>query len=401
LKVKRISILGSTGSIGKNALRVIEALNSSLVTRGSSLEETSTKYEIVGLSAHSSIELLAEQVRKYRPKYVAITNQDYVESFRELVSDLDVEIFAGPDGLTEIAQLEEADVVLTAVVGAAGLPAVLAAAREGRTLAIANKEPFVIAGELLMSEAKKNGGTILPVDSEHSAIFQAMQAGSFEEVRKIILTASGGPFRTATVKEMEDVTLEQALSHPTWNMGPKVTVDSATMANKAFEVIEARWLFDMPVEKIDVLVHPESIVHSLVEFVDGSVIAQMGLPDMCLPIQYALTYPERVEGIAERLRLEDIGRLTFEKPDLETFRALALGFEAARTGGSAPVVFNAANEVAVEEFLAGRIKFVTIVELIEHCLNKHDIKRQVSLEQIHEADSWARREVIECLKQKA
>ena len=184
-------------------------------------------------------------------------------------------------------------------------------------------------------------------------------------------------------------------------MGPKVTVDSATMANKAFEVIEARWLFDMPVEKIDVLVHPESIIHSLVEFVDGSVIAQLGLPDMCLPIQYAMTYPERVEGIAERLRLEEIGKLTFEKPDLETFRALALGFEVARTGGSAPVVFNAANEVAVEEFLAGRIKFVTIVELIEHCVNKHDIKRQVSLEQIHEADSWARREVIECLKQKA
>ena len=395
MKVKRISILGSTGSIGKNALRVIEALNSSLVTRGSSLEETSTKYEIVGLSAHSSIELLAEQVRKYRPKYVAITNQDYVESFRELVSDLDVEIFAGPDGLTEIAQLEEADVVLTAVVGAAGLPAVLAAAREGRTLAIANKEPFVIAGELLMSEAKKNGGTILPVDSEHSAIFQAMQAGSFEEVRKIILTASGGPFRTATVKEMEDVTLEQALSHPTWNMGPKVTIDSATMSNKAFEVIAARWLFDMPVEKIEVLIHPESIVHSLVEFVDGSLIAQLGEPDMCLPIQYSLTYPARVSGVAKSISLDEIGSLTFEKPDMEKFRALSLGFEVARTGGSAPVVFNAANETAVEEFLAGRIKFVSIIELVEHCLTKHEVKKRLSLEELLEVDGWARREVSE------
>ena len=408
MKSKRIAILGSTGSIGTNALRVIDALNSSCVVRDAYREKEktqyairNTQYEIVALSAQSSVELLAEQARKYRPRYVAVTNADYVEALRELIGDLDVEILGGPAALTEIAELDEVDIVLTAVVGAAGLPALLAAAEKGKTLAIANKEPLVIAGELLTSTAKENGGTILPVDSEHSAIFQAMQAGAREEVRKITLTASGGPFRNASIADIQQVTLEQTLSHPTWDMGPKVTVDSATMANKAFEVIEARWLFDMPVEKIDVLVHPESIVHSLVEFVDGSVIAQLGLPDMCLPIQYALTYPERVEGIAERLRLEEIGKLTFEKPDLETFRALALGFEVARTGGSAPVVFNAANEVAVEEFLAGRIKFVTIVELIEHCVNKHDIKRQVSLEQIHEADAWARREVIECLKQKA
>jgi 1-deoxy-D-xylulose-5-phosphate reductoisomerase len=387
LKVKRIAILGSTGSIGKNALRVIDSLGA--------------EYEVVALSGHSSIELLAEQARKYRPKYVAVTNADYVEDLGELVGDLGIEILAGPDALAEIAELDEVDVVLTAVVGAAGLPALLAAAEKGKTLAIANKEPLVIAGELLTERAKENEGLILPVDSEHSAIFQAMQGGAHEEVRKIILTASGGPFRKATVEEIRNVTLEQALAHPVWDMGPKVTVDSATMANKAFEVIEARWLFDMPVEKIDVLVHPESIVHSLVEFVDGSVIAQLGLPDMCLPIQYALTYPERVEGIAKGLRLEDVGQLTFEKPDLEKFGALALGFEVGRMGGSAPVVFNAANEVAVEEFLAGRIKYVTIVELIEHCVNKHDVKRRVSLEEIYEADAWARREVIECLKQKA
>jgi 1-deoxy-D-xylulose-5-phosphate reductoisomerase len=408
LKSRRIAILGSTGSIGKNALRVIEALNSSSVVREAYREKEKTQYamhktqyEVVALSAHSSVELLAEQARQFGVKYVAVTNADYSEALRELVGDLDVKILSGPDALTEIAQLDEVDVVLTAVVGAAGLPALLAAAEKGKTLAIANKEPLVIAGELLTETAKENGGLILPVDSEHSAVFQAMHAGSHDEVRKIILTASGGPFRKATIEEIQEVTLEQALSHPTWNMGPKVTVDSATMTNKAFEVIETRWLFDMPVEKIEVLVHPESIVHSLVEFVDGSVIAQLGLPDMCLPIQYALTYPERVEGIAERLRLEEIGKLTFEKPDLEKFRALALGFEVGRVGGSAPVVFNAANEVAVEEFLAGRIKFVTIVELIEHCLNKHDVKRCVSLEQIHEADAWARREVIECLKQKA
>ena len=387
MKLKRIAILGSTGSIGKNALRVIDALGAG--------------YEVAALSGHSSVELLAEQARKYRPKYVAVTNGDYLEELGELVGDLGVEILAGPDALTEIAELDEVDVVLTAVVGAAGLPALLAAAEKGKTLAIANKEPLVIAGELLTGTAKENGGLILPVDSEHSAIFQAMQAGAHDEVRKIILTASGGPFRKATVEEIREVTVEQALAHPVWDMGPKVTIDSATMANKAFEVIETRWLFDMPVEKIDVLVHPESIVHSLVEFVDGSVIAQLGLPDMCLPIQYALTYPERVEGIAKGLRLEEVGELTFEKPDLEKFGALALGFEVGRMGGSAPVVFNAANEVAVEEFLAGRIKFVTIVELIEHCVNKHDVKRRVSLEEIYEADAWARREVIECLKQKA
>jgi 1-deoxy-D-xylulose-5-phosphate reductoisomerase len=394
LKFRRIAILGSTGSIGRQSLRVIDALNSSL-------EEDGTQYEVVALSAQSSVELLAEQAKKYRPQYVAVTDADYAGRLGELVSGLDVEVLAGPEALTEIAELEEVDIVLTAVVGAAGLPGLLAAAEKGKRLAIANKEPLVIAGELLTGTARENGGTILPVDSEHSAIFQAMQAGAHEEVRKITLTASGGPFRNTCLEDIQEVTVEEALSHPTWSMGPKITIDSATMANKAFEVIETRWLFNVPVEKIDVLVHPESIVHSLVEFVDGSVIAQLGLPNMCLPIQYALTYPERVEGIAERLRLEDIGRLTFETPDLETFRALALGFEAARAGGSAPVVFNAANEVAVEEFLAGRIKFVTIVELIEHCLNKHDIKRCVSLEQIHEADSWARREVIECLKQKA
>jgi 1-deoxy-D-xylulose-5-phosphate reductoisomerase len=387
LKLKRIAIFGSTGSIGRNSLRVIDALGSG--------------YEVVALSGHSNVELLAEQARKYRPRYVAVTNGDYVDGLGELVGDLGIEILAGPEAMTEIAELDEVDVVLSAIVGAAGLPALLAAAENGKTLAIANKEPLVIAGELLTGTARENGGLILPVDSEHSAIFQAMQAGAHEEVRKVILTASGGPFRTATMEEIREVTLEQALSHPTWNMGPKITIDSATMVNKAFEVIETRWLFDVPMEKIDVLVHPESIVHSLVEFVDGSVVAQLGLPDMCLPIQYALTYPERVEGIAERLRLEKIGKLTFEEPDLEKFRALAVGFEVGRMGGSAPVVFNAANEVAVDEFLAGRIKFVTIVELIEHCLNKHDLKRRVSLEEIYEADAWARREVIECLKQKA
>jgi 1-deoxy-D-xylulose-5-phosphate reductoisomerase len=378
---KHIAILGSTGSIGKNALRVIDALG--------------PDYQVAALSAHSNVQLLAEQARQYKPRFIAVTNTDYAEQLDELIADLDIEILPGPDGLVEIAELENVDIVLTAVVGAAGLPAVLAAAKRGKQLAIANKEPLVIAGELLRKAAKENGCVILPVDSEHSAIFQAMHAGKHEEVNKIILTASGGPFREATLEDMQNVTLEQALAHPVWDMGPKITIDSATMMNKALEIIEAHWLFDVPVEKIEVLIHPESIIHSLVEFVDGSVIAQLGLPDMCLPIQYALTYPARVEGIARSVRLDEIGKLTFESPNLETFRALSLGYTVAKTGGTAAVVFNAANEAAVEEFLAGRIRFANIIELVEHCLNKHNARINVSVEELLEADAWARTEVSE------
>jgi len=378
---KRIAILGSTGSIGKNALRVIEALGGD--------------YEVAALTAHSSVELLAQQVRQCRPKTVAITNSEYYEQLRGLVGDLDVEVLAGAESLVEVAELADVDIVLTAVVGAAGLPAVLAAARKGKTLAIANKEPLVVAGELLTRTARESGSRILPVDSEHSAIFQAMQAGSRDEVRRIIITSSGGPLRGASGADIEKVTLEEALSHPVWDMGPKITIDSATMMNKALEVIEAHWLFDVEADKIKILIHPESIIHSLVEFVDGSVIAQLGEPDMCLPIQYALTYPERVTGISRGVRLEETGKLTFEPPNFEVFRALGLGYEVARVGGTAAAVFNAANEAAVEEFLAGRIKFVNIVGLVEHCLDKHDVKTDVSLEALLEADAWARTEVSE------
>ena len=376
---RNIAVLGSTGSIGRNALRVIDALG--------------PEYAVFALSAHSSVQLVAEQTKRYKPKFVAITNSDYAAALGELIGDLDVEILSGPDSLAEIAELDEVDIVLSAVVGSAGLRSALATVQAAKRLAIANKESLIIAGELLTRAAKQNGSTILPVDSEHSAIFQAMQSGSRGEVRKIILTASGGPFRKATAEDLQSVTLEQALAHPVWSMGPKITIDSATMVNKAFEVIAARWLFDMPVERIEVLVHPESIVHSLVEFVDGSVIAQLGQPDMRLPIQYALTYPSRVPGICEPLRLEEVGKLTFESPNLDVFRGLSLGLEVARTGGAAAAVFNAANEAAVEEFLAGRIRFVNIVELVEHCLNKNKVKKHVSLDELLEADAWARREV--------
>ncbi len=380
---KRIAILGSTGSIGTSALKVIDSLNS----------QGGQQYEIVALSAHSKYELLAEQVKKYKPKFAAITDADFAGQLNGLTKGLGAEILAGAEGLIKIAELEEIDIVLTAVVGAAGLGAVLEAAKRGKRIAIANKEPLVIAGELLTATAKQSGAELLPVDSEHSAIFQAMQSGSIDEVSKIILTGSGGPFRAASAEQLQNVTKEQALAHPTWDMGPKITIDSATMMNKALEVIEARWLFDVPVEKIEVLIHPESIIHSLVEFVDGSVIAQMGTPDMCLPIQYALTFPARVAGVAEGLQFDRIEKLTFEKPNVGVFRALSLGYEVARTGGTAPVVFNAANEQAVQEFMAGKIKFVNIVELIECCLDKHSVKTHLTLEELFEADAWARREV--------
>jgi 1-deoxy-D-xylulose-5-phosphate reductoisomerase len=374
-----IAILGSTGSIGRKALRVLEVLG--------------PDYQVVGLSAHSSVELLARQARQYKPRYVAVTNEDFAASFRELIGGLPVEVLTGAGSLVELVQREGIDTVLTAVVGAAGLPSALAAARAGKRLAIANKEPLVMGGELLTAVAREHGSELLPVDSEHSAVFQAMRSGSPREVQRILLTGSGGPFRGATPEELQNVTVEQALAHPVWNMGPKITIDSATMMNKALEVIEARWLFDVPVDKIEVLIHPESVVHSLVEFVDGSVIAQLGEPDMCLPIQYALTYPNRVGGMAKRLRLEEIGELHFEQPDPQMFRALSLAYEVGRTGGTAAVVFNAANEAAVQQFLAGEIRFVQIMELVEHCLSTHKIRHTTCIEELLEADAWARREV--------
>ena len=393
IMVKRVVILGSTGSIGKNALKVIDALNSHQPGEGA--------FKIEAISAHNNVELLAKQASKYRPKFVAITNKDKYQNLKELITDSKIEILAGPESLVEIAELEGADIVLSAVVGSAGLQAVLAAAKKGKRLAIANKEPLVIAGQLLTKTARENNALLIPVDSEHSAIFQAMQAGKPQEVSKVILTSSGGPFRKMKASELENVTIQQALAHPVWDMGRKITIDSATMMNKALEVIEAHWLFDMPVEKIEVLIHPESIIHSLVEFVDGSVISQMGLPDMCLPIQYALTYPQRVPGIAQRLELEKIGKLTFEKPDLRTFRALSLGFEVARLGGTAAAVFNAANEAAVEQFLAGNIRFTNILELIEQCLSKHTYRQNANLGELMACDAWATEQVRAAVQQAA
>ncbi len=377
--VRQIAVFGSTGSIGANALRVIDALGDS--------------YQVVALSAHQNVELLAQQARQFRPKTVVITDPKAVSPFKKLIGNLKIEVIIGPAGLETVAQEPDIDTILTAVVGIAGLPSALAAARAGKRLAIANKEPLVVAGQLLTQTAQTSGATLLPVDSEHSAVFQAIQAGQASQVERIILTGSGGPFRGASPDSLRQVTKDQALDHPTWSMGPKITVDSATLMNKALEIIEAHWLFSMPIAKIDVLIHPESIVHSLVEFVDGSVIAQLGHPDMCLPIQYALTYPDRVKGLSEPLRLEHLGQLSFESPNHTTFRALPLAYTVAQTGGSAPAVFNAANEAAVQAFLDGRIKFTQIMDLIEYCLDIHDVKTDISLDSLLEADAWARQQV--------
>ncbi len=382
---KKIAILGSTGSIGRSALEVIAAMES--------------EFEVVALSAHSRIDLLAEQIRRFRPRYAAVTDHIRAGEFRRKLDGYSGKVLDGAGSLVELASLEEADIVVCAVVGAAGLPAALAAAEAGKRLAIANKEPLVIAGELLTEAAKKSGAALLPVDSEHSAVFQALQAGHPDEVSRIILTASGGPFRNTPAEQMNNASIEQALAHPTWSMGPKITIDSATMMNKALEVIEAVWLFDTPADKIGVLIHPESVVHSMVEFVDGSIVAQLGTPDMKVPIQYALTYPKRVKGIAKGLELARLGQLNFQMPDLDKFRALSIGFEVARTRGSAPVVFNAANEAAVAAFLDGKIRFGRIVELIDECLQAHSVQEHLTLDELLEADARARQEVARRLKQ--
>jgi 1-deoxy-D-xylulose-5-phosphate reductoisomerase len=381
---KKIAILGSTGSIGQNALSVIEALGPG--------------YEVVALSAHSRVELLAQQAEKFRPGVVALTNGGGADKVNLLKGRFGGRVLAGAGALVEIASMPEVDIVLCGIVGAAGLPAVVAAAKAGKILAIANKEPLVVAGQILMETARRHGATILPVDSEHSAVFQSLLAGKKSEVKKIILTASGGPFRKASLSAFENATKEQALAHPTWAMGPKITVDSATMMNKALEIIEAVRLFEMPVEKIDVVIHPESIVHSMVEYVDGSVIAQMGTPDMKTPIQYALTWPDRAPGIARGLDLAGLGKLTFEMPNHAIFRSLDLGFKAARVGGSLPAVLNAANEAAVDLFLNGHILLGRILDLVEGCMDAHTVRANPTLEELMEIDSWARREVLTEMK---
>ena len=378
---KRVTLLGSTGSIGKSSLSVLAAL--------------CDRFELTAVAGGSQWQLLANQARKYNLQKVLIADESKKSDLEKALVDTDCTVMGGEDAMVNLACDPDCDILIVAVVGAAALPAVLAATKAGKTIAIANKESLVVAGCLLMPLAKQYGATILPVDSEHSAILQAMHAGEPHEVDKVIITSSGGPFRTWSAEQIAAATLDDALNHPTWNMGPKISIDSATMMNKALEVIEARWLFDLDVDRIEVLVHPESIVHSLVEFRDGSVIAQLAAPDMQLPIQYALTFPERLAGPARRLNLGQLGQLNFEVPDVKRFPGLKLGFDVAAAGGSAGAVFNAANEAAVDAFRAGCIGFGQIAQQVKASLDAHHWIAQPNLSELLEADSWARRTVGE------
>ncbi|MCP4709704.1 MAG: 1-deoxy-D-xylulose-5-phosphate reductoisomerase [Planctomycetes bacterium] len=378
---KRIAVLGSTGSIGLNSISVIDSLGEN--------------FQLISASAHRQWQQLAQQARTYDLQKVVITDVSYFEDLKKELANTSTEVLSGPQHLVDLARDDNIDTVIVAVVGAAGLPAVLAAAQAGNTLAIANKESLVTAGCLVMPLARHSDAAVLPIDSEHSAILQAMHAGKRHEVEKVIITCSGGPFRDASADQIAQATISDALNHPTWNMGPKITIDSATLMNKALEIIEARWLFDLNPDQIEVLIHPESIIHSLVEFCDGSAVAQLSRPDMRLPIQYALTFPDRLPAPTERLNLHQMRHLRFEPPDLERFPALRLGFEVARRGGTAGAVLNAANEAAVEAFRAEKIAFCQIVEMAELCLESHNFIKEPDLQQLMEADFWARRQVEE------
>ncbi len=375
--MKALAILGSTGSIGQSALAVVDA--------------HPTRLRVVALAAGDNVDRLAEQVRRYNPDLAALATGEGVDRLRvSLGSATTPRLLSGAEGLAAAATHPDADIVLCASSGTAALEAVLAAADAGKTIALANKEVLVMAGDLVTEAARRGGATILPVDSEHNAIHQCLHGRQAGEVRRLVLTASGGPFRDWDASQLERVGPEAALRHPTWKMGRKITIDSATLMNKGLEVIEARWLFGTPAEQIDVVIHPQSIVHSMVEFCDGSVIAQLGLTDMRLPIQYACSYPERWEATLPSLDLTRAGRLEFFPPPTDRFPCLGLAYRALRTGGSMPVVLNAANEVAVEAFLAGTLSFTAIPRLIEDTMNAHDVTPVSTLDEVRRVDAWAR-----------
>lgn len=368
-------MLGSTGSIGTQALEVIDAAGN--------------QFSVVGLAAGRNVDLLEEQARRYRPRLVAMGDIGAARELAQRLADLPTQVLAGEAGLLEAATME-ADQVVVAMVGAAGLLPTLAAIRAGRQVALANKETLVIAGRIVTETARLHEVRIIPVDSEHSAIFQCLAGQRREDLAGIILTASGGPFRLTPAEDLARVTSKEALQHPNWSMGGKITIDSATLMNKALEVIEAHWLFGVDYSQIRIVVHPQSIIHSMVEMIDGSVLAQLGLPDMRLPIQYALTYPNRLARDARRLSLPEIGQLTFEEPDFGKFPCLRYAIEAGKMDGTMPAVMNAANEVAVSAFLAGEIGFMDIPRAIAHVMNQHSVTARPSVEEILEADRWAR-----------
>ena len=376
---QRVALLGSTGSIGCSALEVIRAAGQ--------------RVEVVALSACSQLDVLVAQAQEYRPRWVVAADNELAADFDWSQLPTDTQLLVGPEALDKVASHTAVDTVIAAIVGSAGLRSTWAAVAAGKRVALANKETMVVAGELVQEESNTSGAQILPVDSEHSAIFQALASGRRGEVRRIILTASGGPFRTLEPDQLSRVTPAQALEHPTWDMGPKVTIDSATMMNKALEIVEARWLFDIPADQIEVAIHPQSIIHSMVEFVDGSVVAQMSPPDMKLPIQYALSYPDRWESTSAVWDRSRPWTLTLEAPDPERFPAIELGLEVARSGGTAGVIMNAANEAAVQQFMRGQLAFTDIVPACRSVVNHHQFDPQPTMDELLRLDQWARAEV--------
>lgn len=374
--MKTIIILGSTGSIGTNTLDIVQRFPS--------------EFRVAGLTAGNNIDKLEEQIRAFAPRVVAVSQEAAAATLRQRCAGLPVEILSGEAGIAQVASLPEAELVISAIVGAAGLVPTLTAIRSGKHIALANKEPMVMAGKLMQEEAHKHNVRIFPVDSEHSAIFQSLEGHRLQDVRRLILTASGGALWTVAKDELQHVTPERALKHPNWKMGSKITIDSATLMNKGLEVVEARWLFDIPETRIEVMVHRESIIHSLVEYEDRSMIAQLGLPDMRTPISYAMRYPERLPLDLPSLDLTEIGTLSFCKPDHDRFPCLNLGYESLRTGGTMPATMNAANEIAVDAFLNGGIRFTEIAEVIRQTMDAHAPKTVATLEDALEADRWAR-----------
>ena len=372
--MKKIAILGSTGSIGTQTLDVVR--------------EHSDELEVVALAAGSNKERLKEQIREFHPELVSLSDERKAQELKEELAGEAVEVVCGMDGLIEVAGIDSADVVVTAVVGMMGILPTMEAIRKGKDIALANKETLVTAGHLIIPMAREYGVSILPVDSEHSAIFQCLQGEPKKALDKILLTASGGPFRGKSAEFLETVTLEDALNHPNWSMGPKITIDSSTMMNKGLEVMEAKWLFGVDYSQIEVVIQPQSIIHSMVQYIDGAVIAQLGTPDMRVPIEYALFYPERRSLPGDRLDFSKLSQITFEKPDYKVFRGLSLAIEAGKTGGTMPTVFNAANERAVAKFLKGEIKYTDIVRSIEKCMDAHKVSAHPDLEEILATEQW-------------
>jgi 1-deoxy-D-xylulose-5-phosphate reductoisomerase len=376
--MKNISILGSTGSIGVSSLDVIV--------------KNPTRYKVLALSAGKNLKRLKEQIDRFNPEIVSVLNQDYADQLIDMLkpSPSGTKVVWGEEGYREVASLNRVHMVISAIVGAAGLLPTIAAIDAGKDIALANKETMVMAGSLVVEKAKTKGIDILPVDSEHGAIFQCLVGHNRKDIRKIILTASGGPFFKMSQEEMKNVTLDDALKHPNWDMGTKITIDSASMMNKGLEVIEAKWLFDVAVDKIDVVIHPQSIVHSMVEYNDGSVIAQLGVPDMRGPIAYALSYPDRLNDVISPLDLCKIGTLEFYPPDFDKFRNLKLAYRATQAGGTMPAVLNAANEIAVEEFIKGRIGFIDMPHVVEETIDAHRAIEPTSVKDVLDADRWGR-----------